>query len=117
VNGLPGYLSVPHVPRKRRRIARIWRGRTPASRAAEYVEFLRRKGLPDYAATPGNRGARLLLRIEGDAAEFLLISYWDDYDAIRRFAGENLERAVYYPEDDEFLLEKEPTVKHYEVFE
>jgi heme-degrading monooxygenase HmoA len=117
VNDLPGRLAVSRPARRRRRIARIWRGRTPASRAAEYVEFLRRKGLPDYAATPGNRGARLLLRIEGDAAEFLLISYWDDYDAIRRFAGDDLERAVYYPEDDEFLLEKEPTVKHYEVFE
>jgi hypothetical protein len=35
----------------------------------------------------------------------------------RRFAGSDLERAIYYPEDDDFLLEKEPTVTHYEVFE
>jgi hypothetical protein len=100
-----------------RPIARIWRGRTPAAKAAEYLDFLQRKGLSGYRATEGNRGVEVLLRIDGQVAEFLLLSYWDGYDAIRRFAGPDPERAVYYPEDDEFLLEKEPTVTHYEVFE
>lgn len=101
----------------RRPIARVWRGRTPASKAGRYLDFLRTKGLAGYRATPGNRGVEILLRAEGDFAEFLLISRWEDDDAIRRFAGPDLERAVYYPEDDEFLLEKEPTVRHYEVVE
>lgn len=105
------------MSRDRRRIARIWRGRTPASRAAEYLDFLERKGLSGYRATPGNRGVQVLLRTEGDVAEFLLITWWDDYDAIRGFAGPDPERAVYYPEDDDFLLEKEPNVTHYEVVE
>jgi heme-degrading monooxygenase HmoA len=100
-----------------RPIARIWRGRTPASRAAEYAEFLVRRALPDYRSTQGNRGAQVLRRTEGDVAEFVVVSFWDAYDAIRRFAGEDPSRAVYYPEDDGFLLEKEPTVTHYEVFE
>jgi len=100
-----------------RPIARIWRGRTPAAKAAGYLDFLRRKGLAGYRATEGNRGVEVLLRIDGDVAEFLLLSYWDGYDAVRRFAGPDPERAVYYPEDDEFLLEKEPTVTHYEVHE
>jgi len=100
---------------EQRPIARIWRGRTPASKAAEYLEFLRRKGLAGYHATGGNLGVQVLLRTEGNVSEFLLVSYWDGYDAIRRFAGPEPERAVYYPEDDEFLLEKEPTVMHYEV--
>ena len=105
------------MSRDRRRIARIWRGRTPASRAAEYLDFLERKGLSGYRATPGNRGVQVLLRTEGDVAEILLITWWDDYDAIRGFAGPDPERAVYYPEDDDFLLEKEPNVTHYEVVE
>jgi heme-degrading monooxygenase HmoA len=100
-----------------RPIARIWRGRTPASKATNYLEFLRSKGLAGYRATPGNRGVHVLLKIEKEVAEFLLISWWDGYDAIRRFAGSDLERAIYYPEDDDFLLEKEPTVTHYEVVE
>lgn len=100
-----------------RPIVRIWRGRTAASRAADYLEFLRSKGLSGYRATPGNRDVQVLLRIEGEIAEFLLVSHWEDYDAVRRFAGPDPERAVYYPEDDEFLLEKEPNVTHYEVCE
>jgi heme-degrading monooxygenase HmoA len=103
------------MSRDRRPIARIWRGRTPASRAAEYLDFLETKGLSGYRATPGNRGVQVLLRTEGEVAEFVLITWWDDYDAIRSFAGPDPDRAVYYPEDDDFLLEKEPNVTHYEV--
>jgi hypothetical protein len=36
-------------------------------------------------------------------------------DAIRAFAGDNIERAVYYPDDTAYLLELEPNVQHYEV--
>ena len=117
MTNLSGDLAVPRTPSRRRPIARIWRGRTPAAKADEYLDFLRRKGVSGYRATEGNRGVEVLLRIDGEVAEFLLVSYWDGYDAIRRFAGPDPERAVYYPEDDEFLLEKEPTVTHYEVFE
>jgi len=73
------------------------------------------KSLPDYRATPGNRGVRVLRRAEGDVVHFLLVTFWDSFDAIRAFAGDDVERARYYPEDEEFLLELEPRVVHYEV--
>jgi heme-degrading monooxygenase HmoA len=95
-------------------IARVWRGRTARTQAAEYAAFLETTGRRDYRATPGNRGVWMLRRIDGETAEFLLISLWDSLDAIARFAGEDVERAFYYPEDDRFLLEKEPFVTHYE---
>ena len=96
-------------------IARMWRGRTRAEKASDYLAYLERTGLSEYRATEGNRGVQILLRKEGDVAEFLLVSFWDDYDAIRRFAGPDFEKAVYYPEDEAFLLEKERSVSHYEV--
>lgn len=96
-------------------IARIWRGRTRAAQADTYLAYLEATGLADYTRTPGNRGLRVLRRVEGDVAEFLLITLWDSMDAVRAFAGPEPERAVYYPEDDEYLLEKDPTVSHYEV--
>ncbi|MGH2532637.1 MAG: antibiotic biosynthesis monooxygenase family protein [Thermomicrobiales bacterium] len=96
-------------------IARIWRGRTAAAQADDYLDYLEATGLKDYSSTPGNRGLRVLRRIDDQTAEFLLITLWDSMDAIRAFAGPEPERAVYYPEDDAFLLEKEPTVAHYEV--
>ncbi len=96
-------------------IARSWHGRVPTSKADAYYAYLLRTGVPDYQATPGNRGVYVLRRTEDDVTHFLLITLWDSFDAIRAFAGPDYEQARYYPEDDEYLLEREPLVTHYEV--
>ena len=96
-------------------IARTWTGAVRAADADAYVEYLHRTGFPEYAATPGNRGVLGLRRMLGDRAEFLLITLWDSEQAVRAFAGEDIERAVFYPEDDRFLIERGERVKHYEV--
>jgi heme-degrading monooxygenase HmoA len=96
-------------------IARFWRGITPKSKADEYLAYLEATGLKEYRVTEGNRGVYVFRRIENDRAIFLLLSLWDSYDAIKRFAGPDLEKAVYYPEDKKFLLELEPNVVHYEI--
>lgn len=96
-------------------IARIWRGRTRAEYAGTYLDYLRQTGLSDYRSIDGNQGVRVLRRVDGEQAEFLLISLWESYEAIEAFAGPAYERAVYYPEDDDYLLEKEPGVRHYEI--
>ena len=96
-------------------IARIWRGVTPEEKAEQYFEYLRETGLKDYRAVPGNQGVQVLRRTIDGKTEFLLISLWESYEAIHAFAGNDLERAVYYPKDKAFLLELEPKVTHYEV--
>lgn len=96
-------------------IARIWHGITPAAKAETYLGFLNQSGVPDYRATPGNRGVYVLRRIEGEVAHFTLISLWDSLEAVKGFAGPQPEIAHYYPEDQDFLLEFEPTVTHHEV--
>lgn len=96
-------------------IARLWHGAVPESRGDAYLEYLERTGLPDYRATPGNRGVQVLRRNEDGRTHFLLVTLWESWDAIRAFAGDDLERARYYPEDAEYLLELEPRVTHYEV--
>jgi heme-degrading monooxygenase HmoA len=53
--------------------------------------------------------------VEDGKSEFTLISLWDSWDAIKAFAGPDPEKAVFYPEDDKFLLERGPRVTHYEV--
>lgn len=98
-------------------IARTWHGRVPTAKADDYYDYLRRTGLADYAATPGNRGVTVLRRTEGAVTHFLLLTMWESIEAIKAFAGPEYERAQYYPEDDDYLLEREPFVSHYEVLE
>jgi len=96
-------------------LARLWHGRVPSAKADTYEAYLNRTGVPDYVATSGNRGAWVLRRTEGDVTHFLLITLWESEAAIEAFAGVPIDRARYYPEDDDFLLEREPTVTHYVV--
>lgn len=97
-------------------IARIWHGVTPESKGDEYFNYIMETGAKDYRSTEGNRGVYVLRHIRDGQAEFLLISLWDSFDAIRKFAGQDFEKAVYYySRDKEFLLELEPNVVHYEV--
>jgi len=96
-------------------IARIWRGRTPAAKADEYFEYLKRTGLQDYRSINGNQGVYVLRRIKDQEAEFLLLSLWESLDAIKQFAGDDYEKARYYSADKDFLLEFEPKVNHYEM--
>ena len=96
-------------------IARSWHGAVPVEKADAYHQHLLRTGLADYAATPGNRGVQVLRRVEGELAHFLLITLWESWEAIRAFAGDDVERARYYPGCDDYLIELEPTVTHWEV--
>ncbi len=94
-------------------IARLWHGRVPLAKADAYAAFLEARAMPDYRAVPGNLGAYALRRDEGDVAHFMTLSWWDAEAAIRAFAGDDLLKAKYYPEDAGFLLEFEPEVVHY----
>ncbi|MBX7151231.1 antibiotic biosynthesis monooxygenase [bacterium] len=96
-------------------IARAWHGRVPLSKSDAYAEFLDKKGIRDYLATHGNAGVYVMRRIENDVAHFLLISLWDSMESIRQFAGQDVDKAYYYPEDENFLLEFESNVQHYHV--
>ena len=96
-------------------IARTWRGATRAADAERYVEYLHTSGFPGYRDAEGNRGVLALRRVEGDRAEFLLVTLWESEEAIRRFAGDDPTRAVFYPEDDRFLIERGEWVDHYDV--
>jgi heme-degrading monooxygenase HmoA len=96
-------------------IARIWRGVTSGVHRDEYFGYLTKTGLKDYRSTAGNRGVLVLRRVSEGWAEFALISFWDSVDSIRKFAGRDVDKAVYYPEDERFLREREPKVVHYEL--
>jgi heme-degrading monooxygenase HmoA len=96
-------------------IVRIWRGWTRPEDTDAYAEYILGTGIVEYEATPGNQGAYIGSRPDGDRTEFLTISLWDSRDSIVAFAGDDIDRAVFYPEDDRYLIDRETTVKHFTV--
>jgi heme-degrading monooxygenase HmoA len=73
-------------------------------------------GVAEYVATSGNLDAYMLRRdLDDGRTEFVMVTLWASMEAVRRFAGDQPERAVFYPEDDRFLVDREVTVRHFEV--
>ena len=98
-------------------IARVWQGRTRAGMGKAYYAYLEQTGLKEYRETEGFKDVLVLTREIEEETEYLLITLWENMDAVKRFAGPQPERAVYYPEDDQYFPESErlPYVRHYEL--
>jgi heme-degrading monooxygenase HmoA len=96
-------------------IARIWKGAVRRSDGDRYSRYLTETGLAEYAATEGNAGVWMLRRDVGDNTEFLMFTLWESLDAVKRFAGEGYETAVFYPEDDRFLVDRDLGASHWTV--
>src|SRR4051812_20489444 len=98
-------------------IARAWSGAVRTTDADDYAAYIRETGFAEYGRTPGNRGAWLLRRDDNGTTEFIALSLWDGIAAIRAFAGEDIEAAVLYPEDERYLLGGNSSIAHYDVAE
>lgn len=98
-------------------ITRIWHGRTSIQHADLYLHFLLNAGTKDYRKTTGNISIKVWKREEKDFCHFYTVTEWESLDAVKRFAGEDYQKAVYYPEDDGILLEFEEHVLHYESYD
>ena len=96
-------------------IMRQWRGRVPREKAEEYLTYLQATGLEAYRSTAGNLGAFVTTRPLGKATEFLLVTFWESEEAVRRYAGDDYERPGGYPEAGKFLVAGAPAADHYQV--
>ncbi|MEO6406871.1 MAG: antibiotic biosynthesis monooxygenase [Ferruginibacter sp.] len=97
-------------------IARTWHGRTSIKNFDAYSDVLKKIAIPDYEKTPGFKGLAFLRNIKDGESHFTLISFWENLEVIKSFAGEDVEKARYYTEDNNFLLDFEEKVEHKEVF-
>ena len=97
-------------------MARIWHGKTSIEKYEAYTEFLKNVAIADYQKTVGFKELTFLRSIKDNEGHFTLITYWESLEVIKNFAGDDFEKAKYYPEDENFLLEFEEKVQHYEVF-
>jgi antibiotic biosynthesis monooxygenase (ABM) superfamily enzyme len=96
-------------------IARIWRGATLAEHADEYAAYLEETGMRGARELPGARGTLVLRRARAGYAEFETILLFDSLDDIKAFAGDDLDLAVFFEEDDKYLVERDLEVRHYEA--
>jgi heme-degrading monooxygenase HmoA len=96
-------------------VARMWHGRVPLAKADEYTAYLNQSGIQKIRSIDGNLGAQMFRRTEKDVAEFYVISYWKSRDAIRAFAGNDIEKTRLLPRDREYLINPELQVKHFDV--
>lgn len=95
-------------------IMREWRGRVPAAKTEDYIAYLEKTGFKEYAATPGHRATWLLLDRQPDETEFVLLTLWESAEAIKAFAGQDIGKAVYYPEDAQYLRKMPERLRHYD---
>jgi heme-degrading monooxygenase HmoA len=96
-------------------IARIWRGAVAKADGDAYARYMQGTGVAGYAGTEGNRGVWMLRRDIDGATEFVMFTLWDSMEAVKAFAGERPEVAVFYPEDGRYLIERDEFVSHFEV--
>jgi heme-degrading monooxygenase HmoA len=80
----------------------MWHGRVPAAKAGAYREFLNEHAISDYQSVEGNLSVHILERSEGAITHFVTLTFWKDFESIKAFAGEDVEAAKYYPEDNFF---------------
>ena len=112
----PDASASPDARKKpKRMVARIWHGRTLTAKADDYETYLQASGVKKILATDGNHGVEVLRRTDGAQTDFIVISYWESIEAVKRFAGADYQRAVILPRDGEFLIDVAPEVAHYEV--
>jgi heme-degrading monooxygenase HmoA len=98
-------------------IARTWSGATTTADADAYQGYMHRVAMPGYADVPGNRLVLMLRRDRADGrTEFTMTTLWEDLDAVRSFTGADEETAVFYPEDDRFLVERDRVARHHVVY-
>lgn len=96
-------------------IVRSWHGIVPAEKGEAFREHLLMTGVAEVKSIPGNLGAYIFNQLQDGWDHFFMVSYWENYDAVKAFAGPNPQIAVCYPGDQRFGLISDPFVLHHEV--
>jgi len=96
-------------------ITRIWHGTVKKRDADKYRKHVINTGIRDYLKIKGNVEAQILQNSDDEVSHIFTVTQWDNIEAVKKFAGKNYAKAKYYPEDEKYLLELEPDVRHYET--
>lgn len=100
-------------------IGRTWHGWTSFENADTYERLLREEILPGIAAkeVDGYRGVQLLRRPLDQEVEFMTVLWFDSWNAVVQFAGDNYEEAYVPTKAREVLARFDERAQHYELRE
>lgn len=96
-------------------IVRIWRGQATIENADAYRRHVTQSVFPSLTRVRGHRGAYLLERETAGRIEFLAVTLWESIEAVRGFAGKDVECAVVEPEAKAVLADFDSFVRHYDM--
>ncbi|MEO9275947.1 antibiotic biosynthesis monooxygenase [Marinomonas sp. 5E14-1] len=96
---------------------REWKCRCPKETADGFVEYLAETGIKDTQSIEGCTGYQVLKREVGDEVEITFVSFWQEFELMKEYAGDNLYKAVLYPEDHKYRIVPDTEVKVYDVIE
>lgn len=96
-------------------IMRTWTGWVHPDNADEYLSHQNDTGVREYRSTEGNLGVLVIQRPDEDLVEITTVSLWRSMDDVRSFAGDEPEKAKFYPGDDDLLARKDDFARHFEV--
>ncbi len=96
-------------------IVRSWHGIVPIIMAESFRNHLNSTGVTEAKKTPGNLGVNIYSQSQNEYEHFFMVSYWDNMESIKGFAGSNPHIAVCYPEDSTYGLISDPIVLHHEI--
>lgn len=96
-------------------IARLWHGWTKPENADAYENLLRTKILPGIHRVKGYEGAWLMRRNAGSEVEFITLTFWKDWDAVREFGGGSQTHAVVPDEAQKLLSRFDAESVHYDA--
>jgi heme-degrading monooxygenase HmoA len=96
-------------------IVRAWTAEVSGGNVEAYIRHVHDVVLPELAQIPGHAGAYLLRRDLGTRVEVMVLTLWESMEAVERFAGKSLDRAVIAPAAQAMLDKFDSTVRHYEI--
>jgi heme-degrading monooxygenase HmoA len=97
-------------------IERHWKGIAKRERANEYIAHLQNETFRQIATISGFISAKILKREVKEGVEFLIITEWKNFDAIKSFAGLKIDKAVVPKLVQDIMIQYDDTVSHYETY-
>lgn len=96
-------------------ISRQWKGIARINEADRYIKHLKTDTFPTLKKIKGFQSVSILTVKRLNGVEFLIVTEWESIEAIKHFAGDDIEVAVVPEIVQSMMIEYDKTCRHYEI--